>query len=219
MHVCTIFGAGKLNRKQKSVYEWINDAHQLPVYADIYKIAVFLFNHKPPGYVTFVAHAGREIVNGLAMAIRGERRIQVQYTDALNKIEKKWQDEWGASTFGVEPPLHHEITHEVCEMIKSLIDEHRTGRERVVMRDSLSLSTFLHYDDIGLIPENFTQEWREARRWFQEHAHAREGEISSQAEIHLAKHFQVLETYLSISATSQYGRIGELDEILEETNK
>ncbi len=218
MSLCETSGVGDLPERQKSIYEWINNTHQLPVYAEIYKLAATLVDQKPPGYVTFVAHAGREIVNGLAFEIVGEVRKQVQYARRLDKISDKWEDQWGASVLDSEPPAHHEISYDVCVDIRALIDEHR-GKAGADERDLLSLSIFLGYNDKSLIPRNFAKEWKAAREGFFKYAHIRRNQISSDDAAELIEHFRVLETYLSISATSQYGRIGALDEILGQTNR
>ena len=219
MNPCRVLGSEGLDDRQENIYDWIKNTHRLPTYADIYKISVLLFNCKEPGYVTFVAHAGRDIVNGLAFAITGEiRPPRIEYHERLDKIEEKWDDRWGASQLGTDPPPHHEIPHKICRKLKSLLDENRGSQARADERDFLSLRTFLHYEDKDSIPEKFIQEWKAARKWFQRHAHARKGEITLEAEEALVKHFQTLETYLYISASSQHKRIGELDEILEETN-
>lgn len=218
MSLCQIFGVRRLTERQKSVYEWINNTHQLPVYAEIYRLAVTLIDQKPPGYVTFVAHAGREIVNGLAFEIVGEVRKPVQYAQRLDTISGKWEEQWGASVLDSESPTHYEIPYDVCVDIRALIDEHK-GKARAEERDLLSLSTFLGYNDKSLIPRNFAKEWKVAREKFLEYAHIRRNQISADDAAELVGHFRVLETYLSISATSQYGRIGVLDEILGQTNK
>ena len=212
--------AKNLTNQQKTIYKWILDEQQLPAFANLYKGAIFLLEQKPPGHVTFVAHAGREIVNRLASEInRSKHPPRVDYVDALNEIEKRWENQWGAPALNSDSPSHQTIPREVCEMLQSLINEHRKGHTTVTERDLLALSTFLRYEDEELIPANFIQEWKEARKWFQGHAHVPRDKIPSSAEIELvAKHFQTLETYLSISAESQYKRIGEIDALLQETN-
>ena len=50
-----------LNSEQQRVYEWLNDDLNLPVFADAYKGAAILINQKPPGYISFIAHAGRDL--------------------------------------------------------------------------------------------------------------------------------------------------------------
>ena len=55
-----------LTERQQTVFDWINDALELPVYAEAYKGALEQLNNKSSGYITFVSHAGRDLMNGLA---------------------------------------------------------------------------------------------------------------------------------------------------------
>ena len=49
----------------------LNDDLRLPVFADAYKGAALLINQRPAGYVSFVAHAGRDLMNRLASTVAG----------------------------------------------------------------------------------------------------------------------------------------------------
>lgn len=210
-----------LSPKQQRIYEWINDTLQLPVYADVFRGASVLLNQRPPGYVTFVAHAGRDIMNGLARAVRGDKRQQVQYVAHLDKIATDWDDQWGISIgfSDSEGPSHHEVPHTVCVMLQELIDEHREGRIRSAESNEVFFSTFLHYEDKDRIPGNFMKEWKDARKWFKESAHIGRDTSKMEVETQLEKSFLFLESMLYVAASSQYERIGGIDEILDETNR
>ena len=160
-------------------------------------------------------------MNGLARTIRGDERDRVQYPNLLNEIAPEWNDQWGASTgfSDLEVPSHYEIPHDICVMLKSLIDKHRQGLVRNEETNEVSFSIFLDYRDRDNIPKNFMKEWKDARQWFLKHAHAREVTFGLDVETEIVKHFQTLETYLSIAANSQYERIRGLDEILDEINR
>ncbi len=218
--LCEMLDNNILSPEQERIYGWINDELRLPVYADVFGGAAVLLNQKPSGYVTFVAHAGREIMNGLARTVRGDERNQVQYVNLLNEIAPVWNDQWGASTgfSNSEVPSHHEISRDICVMLKSLIDEHRQGLVRNEETNEVFFSTFLDYRDKDNIPKNFMREWKDARQWFLKHAHAREGVFCPDVESEIVKHFETLETYLLAAADSQYERIRGINEILDETN-
>ena len=209
-----------LSPKQQHIYEWINDTLQLPVYADVFRGASVLLNQRPPGYVTFVAHAGRDIMNGLARAVRGDKRQQVQYVAHLNKIATDWNDQWVASIgfSDSEEPSHHEIPHTVCVMLQELIDEHREGRIRSAESNEVFFSTFLRYEDKDRIPGNFMREWKDARKWFEECTHIGKDTSMAEVETQTERFFLFLESMLHAAASSQYERIGGIDEILDETN-
>ena len=210
-----------LDPRQERIFKWINDTLRLPAYADLFGGAAKFLKQKPPGYVTFVAHAGREMMNGLARTYRGDVRQQVQYVNRLNEIEVNWDDAWGAPVgfSDTEEPSHHAIPRAICVKLHELIEDHRTGRRRSEETNEVFFLTFLNYLNGDEIPGNFITEWKDAKRWFQEHAHAREELPSGEAVTQIEKHFSFLESMLEVAAGSQYERIKGLDEILAETNR
>ena len=58
-----------LTTEQQNVFDWLNDKLQVPVFAEAYKGALVFLDKKPPGYITFVAHAGRDLMNRLAATV------------------------------------------------------------------------------------------------------------------------------------------------------
>ena len=103
--------------------------------------------------------------------------------------------------------------------LQSLMDDHKRGQDRNEETNEVFFATFLRYDDRKKIPGNFLKEWKNARKWFQGHAHTRKSILGSEVSAQLAKHFQALENFLYVAASSQYERIRGLDEILDETNR
>jgi len=145
-----------LTEKQQKVFDWLNDTLDLPVFAEAYKGALELLSKKSPGYITFVPHAGRELMNGLVPTVADFTRRQVQYRQLVEELEKDWQDEWGEvesnTTYNAENG--HLLPYDLCEKIKNLIDEHKAGRDRVEERDISFFTIFLNYPDRESIPEN-----------------------------------------------------------------
>ncbi len=83
-----------LTKNQQTVYNWINDDLELPVYAEAYKGALEQLNKKSSGYITYVSHTGRDIMNGLASDAEGITRQRVQYEQLVDKFKDDWKDEW-----------------------------------------------------------------------------------------------------------------------------
>lgn len=54
-----------LNKEQLRVYEWLSDDLSLPVFAEAYKGSAILLAtyQKSDGYISFVAHAGRDLMD------------------------------------------------------------------------------------------------------------------------------------------------------------
>ena len=208
-----------LSTEQQTVFDWLNDKLQLPVFAEAYKGALELLEKKSPGYITFVSHAGRDLMNGLARL--GTGREQVQYANRLDELQDDWEDEWG--TAGVDiidnSENGHLIPYEVCEQIQNLIDEHRAGRLRASEAGILFFINFLDYADEAEIPRNFLTEWKDARQWFLAHAHLHDSEFEMDASTEVERHFQTFDDLLYNAASSELERIRSINEILEETNE
>jgi len=210
-----------LNKEQQRVYEWLNDTLNRPVFAEAYKGAVFLLKQKPAGYISFVAHAGRELMNRLASSIEGIKPERVQYQQHIDKLQADWRNEWQSSN-DLSPEVvekGHFIPIKVCKRISTLVEEHKSGRIRSSEADGLFFSAFLDYSDRTKIPSNFLSEWKDAKEWFLKHAHFREKPFRPETNDDLVRHFNCLDSYLYIAAGSQYERLKTLDEILDATNR
>lgn len=210
-----------LKDEQQRVYDWLNDDLKMPVFAAAYKGAVYLLDQKPAGYISFVAHTGRDLMNGLASSVSGVKSGRVNYQDHIDKLQESWHDEWSLTEkFLLEgSDKGHVVTIEVCQQITKLIDEHKSGRTRSSEADGLFFSTFLDYPDRDKIPNNFLSEWTSAKKWFLGHAHLRSKPFNSDTDADLRKHFHNLDGYLYIAASSQYERLKELNDILDATNR
>ena len=63
----------KLSETEEKVYDWLKDVLGLLAFADIFHGAAIFMKEKPPGYINFVSHAGRGIMNSLAPAYLDEK--------------------------------------------------------------------------------------------------------------------------------------------------
>lgn len=209
-----------LDIEQQRVYDWLKLELSLPVFGNAYKGAILFLNQKPDGYITFVSHAGRDLMNILASTIVGIEKGRVQYPELVDEIQAVWQNEWRDPGIkkSDDEESGHLIPFKACQKVSDLIEKHKSGRARSSEGDSLFFSTFLDYSDKDRIPGNFLKDWASAKRWFVGHAHLREVDFSEDAKKELAKHFANLHSFLYVAASSQYERIRELNEILEDTN-
>lgn len=210
-----------LTSNQQIVFDWLNDKLQLPVFAEVYKGALDLLKQRVPGYVTFVSHAGRDLMNSLARTVQGITRQQVQYVQLVDAFKDDWRNEWGGEGFdGADSDENgHLIPYKICEKINSLIHAHKAGHLRPIEASALFFTTFLDYDDREKIPQNFMKEWRDAREWFVKHAHLREVSFRENASSEVERHFKNLDNFLYVAASSEFGRLRSIHEILEETNQ
>ena len=139
-----------LTSNQQTVFNWINDDLELPLYAEAYKGALEQLNKKSPGYITFISHAGRDLMNGLASAAKGIQRQQVQYVNLVDDFRDEWKDEWGGEGYNTtednvkisgwiqrllrffrynttedNDEKGHLIPNDICMKIQELVDEHK----------------------------------------------------------------------------------------------
>lgn len=189
------------------------------MYAEAYKGALNLLDKKLPGYITFVSHAGRDLMNGLPRL--GIQPESVQYVQLVNEIQKDWEDEWGVEDVGKIDNVENGnlIPYEICEKIQELINQHRGGRHRASEAESLFFTTFLDYTNKEEIPQNLLAEWKNARQWFLAHTHLRQGDFEMDASSKVQGHFQKLDDLLYAAASSELERIRSINEILEETDE
>ena len=208
-----------LSEKQQKIFEWLDNKLQLPVFADAYKGAVYSLKKQSPGYITFVSHTGRDILNSLAKIVAGIKGGKTQYEQLVDELQKKWQEDWrGQGLTSSQPQKEgHVIPCHVCEMIYNLIEKHKEGRSRSRGAGELFLNMFLGDSQIDTIPN--LKKWKEAKKFFLKLAHLREMRFSMDVPIKLAENFKILEEFLYIAATREYSRIRSLDAILEEANK
>ena len=208
-----------LTEKQQKIYEWLDDKLKLPVYAEAYKGAVDMLNGKYPGYITFVSHTGRDIMNQLARIVSGISTSQVDNKKLIGNLADKWKDEWRGQELSLTQSHGdgYTIPYNVCNMVTDLIEQNRDGTIRNKGADDLFFDTFLGYSERNRIPS--IKKWRKAKKFFVKRAHLREGNFSEKESHELEENFQTLEEFLYIAATRQYSRIRSLDAILEKANK
>lgn len=209
-----------LNDNQKLVVNWIRDKLDLPVFADGYLGVIKQLNNKDAGYVPYIAHLCREIINGLAHEYKGIKRTQTDYRNHVDKIKALWDKSWSSfdSTLNNEVISFFEIPLNVCNEITNIVNNHEDASLRSKDNEIVFFSTFLDYEDRNSIPENFLIEWSKAKKIFNKLAHFRKKAIRDKDERELINSFHVLEKYLFTAAKSRYQRLRRLDEILDETN-
>ena len=201
--------------EQQTVFNWLKDILQLPVYADVYKGALEFLDKKPSGYITFASHAGRDLINCLANTTIGADRSRDEYKNNLDDLKKCWKKEWGAQ--GKEEL--HLIPSATCKLVQKLIVDDEAGHLRASELVDLFFNTFLDYADREKIAPNLYQKSEKARKWFKRHAHVREPDFRDNVPSEVEMHFRTLDELLYVAACSQFGRIKILDGILKSKKK
>ena len=209
-----------LTPEQQRVLEWLSVTLALPVYAEVYQGALFLLKCKPPGFVTFVAHAGREIMNGLGPTISGDQRNQVQYVQHVSKLQNDWKDEWTGRGFMTpgDPTGGHTIPYDVCQIVRDLVDDHKKGRARANRPESIFFGELLDYESLERVPRNFVREWRNIKAGFLKSAHLGDAAYAEAAASDIERHFHTLDGLLYVAASTEFERLRGLHDILEQAN-
>ena len=211
-----------LTENQQTVYDWINNELELPVYAEAYKGAIDQLNNNASGYITFVSHAGRELINRLASAALGIPGGPVQYANLIDEFQNDWNDDWdgnGLDTTGENDVKGHLIPNEICKKIKDLIDKHKEGRRIAEEKKNSFIIKYLDYTNKESIPDNLSQEWQRAKQWFNSHTHIRDDQFAIEAHNEVKLHFDNFDNFLYAAAATNIEQLRSLHEILEETNK
>jgi hypothetical protein len=209
-----------VNTNQKIIYKWLNEKLNLNVFAEAYAGAAQMIQAPTQGHITFVSHMGRDFINSLATTVKNITPGRIQYVQLVDDIQKSWKDEWGAKgiTSPAQSPNGNTIPYNTCARIQMLLNDHKAGRERSDGNEEIFFMTFLAYSDREKIPKNYMDEWKAAKKWFMAHAHVRKAPFAANARDEAIKHFKILEGMLYVAASSEYARIKQLDEILEDTN-
>ena len=99
-----------------------------------------------------------------------------------------------------------------------MIGKHNAGRLRPREVAALFCTTFLGYDENVTIPPTFIEEWLATREWFLNFTHLGDEDFPEDPSVKVIQQFQTLDNLLHIAATSAFGRMRIINEILEETN-
>ena len=83
----------QLTGRQRRIVDWLGESRG-PELAELFRAAAIMLNNpRFPGRLRFIAHAVREIRNGLPNVVDGPKvRRQVQYKKEVDRISKAWEE-------------------------------------------------------------------------------------------------------------------------------
>jgi hypothetical protein len=217
------------NEKRERICRWLRDKGA-PSFAKTYTGTVIILHNQHPGYVRFVCHGVRDIINGLPALLAGLERPQVQYAHLVGDLESQWDEqklprvppvidsvEPGLSIKGSFPDAT--IPGPIIAKVVNLLDEHNSGRVRVTE------NPFRFFEVCA--PENknrreviapMVESWREMQGVFRRNVHESGARDLLKAADEVTRAFGVFEEILSSFATGFYEQMEVLDEILEKAN-
>jgi hypothetical protein len=213
--------------ERQKLFEWIK-ANGSESFADIYKGGVFNLFEKTPGYVRFVAHAARDLMNGMAAHKLGLERQQVQYAQLVEKLKLAFDSIHliRPSLMEAKPLLETTTTNsevsipvQVMEKIEILLQEHARGSDRQSKSPYRFFQAFVSGpDDMKEAAEAFAKTWLNLQEWFKGAAHEN-GQLPSVKRLNdLQGKFQQLESIMLAVADHYQNTIKRIDEILDQAN-
>jgi hypothetical protein len=214
------------NDKRQRIYDWMV-ANDQTSYAELYKGAVINLHGKIPGYVRFVSHAVRDLMNGMAACKKGVKREQTQYVQLVDTLNVLWVKHGlpkGPETFKPADSLVKQIEvlsvhSEIAIQIQMLLRDHAEGRSRSEDSPYLFFEVFLpnpvSRDEIA---PAYPKMWKSLRAWFMDECHE-SGELPGQEVIdQIESKFDQVEAILLAVADRYLNTISTLDEILDAAN-
>jgi hypothetical protein len=214
------------NNDREKIYDWMV-ANDLKSFAEVYKGAVTNLYEKTPGHVRFVAHAVRDLMNGMAATKLGRTRTQVKYVNLVDDLLTEWKKHnlpKGTETLNpVEidenSPASLTIPMEVLLSVQKLFQEHEEGRRRSDESPFLFFQVFLPNPvSRESLPESYPKMWKALRRWFLDQCHE-SGKLPGPEIINkIEAEFTQLEAILLSVADKYSNTIKTIDEILDDAN-
>jgi hypothetical protein len=216
------------NGQRQKIYDWMA-TNGLESYAQLYKGAVVNLYEKTPGYVRFVAHAVRDMTNGMAAYKLGRERSQVPYVHLVGDLQMQWLAEKlpaGSETLTPDETPDHlaasqklEISSEVTAKIQYLLGKHEEGRRRSEESPFLFFEAFLPNQVARKqIPQAHREMWKELQNWFRSHCHENGKLPSTEVTSRIEEQFNKLEKIILTVADRFTNTIKNVDEILDKAN-
>jgi hypothetical protein len=179
-----------------------------------------------PGRTNFIAHAVRDIANRLPFALDQQLDGKmVQYANRLDDIEKGWKSP--KQVFQPDSPGATDgftISMNLAQQIEKLVEEHRVSRKRPGRYELLFRVLARKAPSTISLDVRTVKAFKDASRWFVEHAHFPERLSAPVEEKTFVWRFEEFERaiYVLVESLSEGGffvGIGELDEILQQANR
>ena len=220
--------AGLWTPERIQIRRWLTE-RGAPSFAELYEGAVTLLHTKPPAYVRFVAHAVRDIINGLPAQITGSERRREQYESLVDNLMEAWDRERLPRSLTISAPQAEKVDGEplpgvrlsrrLTKLILRVFDEREQGKVR---REN---NPYIFFEVCA--PENrerrdllrpLVAEWVVLHREFQQLTHESGDRDIVADSARLEAIFPRFENALQAFASSFYDSIRNLDEILDQAN-
>lgn len=213
---------------RRDIREWLRK--NAPSLGELYEGAVSLaYGPKLPGHIRFIAHAVREIRNGLPAALSATvRRGRLEYPDRLDQLTEAWT-RYGYpldGTLPVAPPAHTEevpspdivLPRPLVAQVAALLRDHQGARVR-------TREAAVHLFEACIPRDQFTpdwvvpviDQWLDVTGWFMSRTHD-SGEPDAAYEAQVRGQFELFETILGTLSREFFATLEGIDAILAVAN-
>jgi hypothetical protein len=215
--------------ERQQIYEWIV-SQGLQSFAETYQGAVYILYERVPGYVRFVAHSARDLMNGMAPCKLGLKRQQVKYQDLVEGLRIAW----AAATLPKGPEVLHRdqdlsdcrdtavdshVPKQIVACVHHLLGEHEKGRLRSNQTPNLFFEAFLPpRKGVNQPDAAFIKVWKGLHKWFQNACHESGKPPTLEIVQQLESKFVQFEQIVLSVADRYRNTVKRLDEILDEAN-
>jgi hypothetical protein len=214
--------------QRQTIYDWMRENNLLS-FAALYVGVVTVIHQRTPGFVRFVGHAVRDMMNGMAaIKLNLHSRRQADYVKLVDGILLPWTKHGVPRSFArvssETPNGETAVSSEtfsvpiaVVSAIHDLLDKHESARARSNQSVYLFFEAFI---DAAQEPTAaHVTAWKDLHAWFQQKCHDNGTLPDQELEQETEKKFCELESIFLTVADRHKNTITRLDEILDQANR
>lgn len=212
----------QLTPRQRELLGWFD--RNAPSLHEAYEAAIqLLYLPDFPARVHLIGHLVRDIANRLPDVIEGSTSDRVQYENMLDNIAPLWQEHFhpkpsysnsSAPSTNVSGGLPPQLFKEINELVLA----HKKRREKPRPEERLFRSELLGEAETPDLLRPMETQFKKISKWFMKKTHLQNNVREPVPECELAQKFELFERALFALKGQFFAAIGELDEILQDTN-
>ena len=212
----------RLTPRQRELLDWFD--RNAPSLREAYEAVIRLLSVPNfPARVPLIGHLVREIANRLPDVIEGGTSDRVQYKNMLDDIAPLWQKHFHpkpdySDTSGPSVHVSGALSSQLFKKIDKLVSVHRESRSRPRPEERLFRSEVLGEVETPDLLRPMERQFRKICGWFMAKTHLQNTVGGPVPESELVHKFELFERTLFALKGQFFKGIGELDEILQDTN-
>lgn len=212
----------EMTPRRQELFSWFK--RNAPSLCKPYEAAVRLLDSPDfPARVHLMGHLVRDIANRLPDILEGTTSNRVEYASKMDSIARLWQKHFHPKADYSQVPASPDISakglpSKIFEKLDDLIADHRDSRERPNRQERLFLSGITPEVDSLEILRPQIKQFEKICEWFMGKTHLPNKVKDPTPEDELRRKFENFEQVILGIKGQFFTNIGELDEILQDTN-